>query len=490
MSVLLVIMPKAQAADYLPNSFELKHTPTLCEIEPRDHNIPYIGAMMLSTTHDSVNDWLTQLNQGLENKTVWNINEVQIPLSIQKDYNYTSCDIKMSYLPEPLNKTEVFETVGTISYDIKNGKASVIIYYLEIEQKLEPSWNYGYEYLPQYSEHTMSYFRLKQVISHEIGHALGLGHYHESDQEVVKKWISGKEMPPSIMVEVQGANAKYFGVTKMDVNQVQLKYRQNGFGGEDFFGVPHEIGKGNQNQPGQSMSSESEQCPNDNSTSTGSEELLTKDNAKTGMIVFYTHSPVDLYSGCKNLWTFDFVVEKNTTRHLPDVYYDVIVQQNIMRSIAQENGMYYFFAANGSGTLDIKVKEKEGVVYYWIVVYSSPPKKYQEGIIKGGALVFSNVAYKTIPKLEYKPEIEPWVKNIARWWSVGTITDSDFTSAIQYLIEKKIINVNKTQSGSSPTNQVPSWLKTDAGMWANKQILDNQFIEEIQYMVDKGIIKP
>ena len=490
-SVLLVAtMPKVQASGYLPNPFKLKHTPTLCEIEPENEKTPFLGIMMLSTTHDSVNEWLTQLNQGLGNKTVWNINEVQIPPSIQNGYNYTNCDIQMRYYPEPHNKTDVFETDATITYDKKNSKASVIIYYQEIQQKLEPSSNYGFEYVPQYSENVTSYYRLKQIISHEIGHALGLAHYHETNQELMKKWISGEELPPSIMVEVQGANAKNFGVTQMDVNQIKLKYGQNGFGVQKAFGVPHETSPSIQNQITQPVFSQQAKCPNDNSVTAGSAELLRNDNSKTGMSVFYTYSPVDLYRGCTNLWTFDFLDEKNTTKHLSNIYYDVIVQQDFMRSIAHEYGQYYFFTKNGTGTFGINVKERESVVYYWVVVYSTPPQKYQEGKVEGGALVFLNVAYRSLPKTTYAPQISPWMKDVARWWSVGQINDSDFISAVQYLIQVKLINVNKTQSEYPATSHIPSWLRTDAGKWANGHISDNEFVQEIQLMVDKRNIKP
>lgn len=484
----LIFLPQAQSTGYLPSTFKLLHTPTLCEVEPEDAKIPYIGTMMLSITHDSVNDWITKLNQGTTDNLVWNINEIQIPLSAQKDYNYTTCDIQMRYLPQPVNKTEIFQTVGTISYDFNNNKASVIIYYLEIENKLEAKQTYGYELIPQYSDSPMSYPRLKQTISHEIGHALGLGHYHEVNQEQLNKWIEGYEIPPSIMVEMQGANAKYFGVTQNDVEQVKLKYGPNGFGGQTFFGLPHEIETSTTNQSISSM--ESAGCSNDRSTTFGSAPLITKTGAKTGITILFQYSPVTLYENCKNLWMIDFVMEKNTTLHLANVYYGIFMQQDTMRSLAKEQGKDYFFTADGKGTHEIGVKEKEGVVYYWIVVYVTPPQRYDEGKIGGAALLFLNVAHKTIQKSVYTPELAPWVKNIARWWSTGQMQDYEFVEAIQYLIHEKIINVEKIQYSSNNVSHIPSWLKNNAGWWANGKISDKDFLVEIQFMVNNGMIKP
>src|SRR3990172_13173679 len=37
--------------------------------------------------------------------------------------------------------------------------------------------------------------------------------------------------------------------------------------------------------------------------------------------------------------------------------------------------------------------------------------------------------------------IPQWVKNNALWWGKGSISDSDFMSAMSFLIEKKLINV-------------------------------------------------
>ena len=38
--------------------------------------------------------------------------------------------------------------------------------------------------------------------------------------------------------------------------------------------------------------------------------------------------------------------------------------------------------------------------------------------------------------------IPDWVKYTAGWWAVGAIDDTEFTSALQYLIKTGIITVN------------------------------------------------
>jgi len=41
-----------------------------------------------------------------------------------------------------------------------------------------------------------------------------------------------------------------------------------------------------------------------------------------------------------------------------------------------------------------------------------------------------------------KSNIPEWVKNNVMWWSAGKISDNDFVSGIQYLIEKGIIRIS------------------------------------------------
>jgi hypothetical protein len=423
---------------------------------------------------------------------VWNINEVQIPLSIQKDYNYTACDIKINYIPQPVNKTETLDTVGTSTFDLEHHKVSIIIYYLEVVNKLIPSQNYGYENVVQYSDKPMSYLRLKQTISHEIGHALGLAHYHESNQETIQKWINGAEIPPSIMIETQVAAEKYFGVTQNDVNQIKLKYGTNGFGGKTFFGIPHEIGNlDNKSQTAQPVvnSSNQEHCNADNSVASGSESLLTKTSDKTGIKVLFKHSPVNLYQNCKNVWTLNFVDEKNPEHHMSNVYYDIFMQQDVMKSLAKTQGKGYFFSANGTGTNEIEVTEKEGVVYYWIVVYTTPPGHQDQGFIGGSALVFLNVGHKTLPKtVLLQKAMEPWVKNIAKWWSTGIIQDSEFIQVIHYLRDEGFIKIDKISSERNMAN-IPSWLKQNAKWWSTDEISDKEFFQAIQFLTENGIMQ-
>ncbi|MFY9299586.1 MAG: peptidase [Candidatus Nitrosotenuis sp.] len=90
--------------------------------------------------------------------------------------------------------------------------------------------------------------------------------------------------------------------------------------------------------------------------------------------------------------------------------------------------------------------------------------------------------------MDYK--IPSWVKQNARWWSDGTIGDSDFVQAIQYLIKQGIMKIPSTDSGSvAASKTIPSWIKNNAKWWADGTIGDSDFVQGIQYLITNGIIK-
>ncbi|MGH2611860.1 MAG: S16 family serine protease [Rhabdochlamydiaceae bacterium] len=51
-----------------------------------------------------------------------------------------------------------------------------------------------------------------------------------------------------------------------------------------------------------------------------------------------------------------------------------------------------------------------------------------------------------------EPSIPIWIKNTARWWSQNQTSNSDFLTAIQYLIDHGILHTSKVQSQSNILN--------------------------------------
>ncbi len=89
--------------------------------------------------------------------------------------------------------------------------------------------------------------------------------------------------------------------------------------------------------------------------------------------------------------------------------------------------------------------------------------------------------------------IPDWIRQNAAWWSDGTITDRDFAAGIGFLVKEKIISVNvpTSEDGTILVNdnlQIPSWLRDNAKWWADGTISDQDFTSGIEYMIKQKIV--
>lgn len=89
--------------------------------------------------------------------------------------------------------------------------------------------------------------------------------------------------------------------------------------------------------------------------------------------------------------------------------------------------------------------------------------------------------------------IPQWIKNNAKWWSDGTISDKEFVTAIGYLVQQKIIStsVATNTDGTILVNDnlsIPKWIKNNAKWWSDGTIADTEFTSGIEYMINQNII--
>ncbi len=88
-----------------------------------------------------------------------------------------------------------------------------------------------------------------------------------------------------------------------------------------------------------------------------------------------------------------------------------------------------------------------------------------------------------------KPTMPSWIKQYVQLWSRGEITDSQFTSGITELIQKKILilsdDIIKTKNSD---NNIPSWFKNTATWYSNETITEDDFLLGLQFLIEKKII--
>ena len=88
----------------------------------------------------------------------------------------------------------------------------------------------------------------------------------------------------------------------------------------------------------------------------------------------------------------------------------------------------------------------------------------------------------------FSENVPGWVKNTAGWWATDKISETEFLNAIEFLVNKKIIQVSDTTSDKDGSGYVPIWIKNNAGWWADGQIDDNSFILGLQWLITNGIV--
>ncbi len=84
--------------------------------------------------------------------------------------------------------------------------------------------------------------------------------------------------------------------------------------------------------------------------------------------------------------------------------------------------------------------------------------------------------------------IPNWIKNNAAWWSQGTITDSDFLTGIEYMIQNNILEIQQIPTSTTSTEEIPSWIRNNAEWWSSGLISDEDFLSGIKYLIEVGII--
>ena len=83
--------------------------------------------------------------------------------------------------------------------------------------------------------------------------------------------------------------------------------------------------------------------------------------------------------------------------------------------------------------------------------------------------------------------IPSWIKNVAKWWSENQTSDSDFLSAIQYLIDKNTIHTYQKSSSSSITSQNDTLSQLDdlQTRYDALQTRYNELLQQLQDVTEK-----
>ena len=224
----------------------------------------------------------------------------------------------------------------------------------------------------------------------------------------------------------------------------------------------------------------------------------TTKNFSYGMEVLY--KPENPKEGCELDWLIKFKKKTDETEFLNHVQYDLLVVDpdlKPLRSLAQDEEQIYLYSPSGLAEPLMPVKEGPGLHNYAVWVYGLAPKPQIPDFAE------TPTDYLVIP-IEVLPsglapgpaaappagaaaELPSWIKTNARLWSDGTIDDSTFVSAIQYLAGQGVIQIPPTEQ-SGQGGDIPPFVRDNAGYWADDVIDDATFVAGLQHLVRLGVL--
>jgi len=420
--------------------FRLDGPPTFCALKPVDEKLTIQKVnTVLSRAEEATFEWKYELQRvESENQLIWEMHYNEI----SEQQSQSDCDVVIKFIYQ--NSYDAI--LGEFIPDSDPPEIILNIFRddtFESISQVEPDY-YG-------------------ILLHEIGHSLGLGHYVSTQQYRMVGWIIDNEAPPSIMTPIQNVNYKVTRIMDKDIEKIRSIYGGHGF--YAFSGnIPAEIKELPDVLPPIEL-------PIDHFdwVSVPEEAIVIKDYETTLVKITGQLFKDQLKQG----------VLVNLILHYPDQTTELIG-----------------FTPTRSGLFEVTLNfDSESPKGTYII--ESMYKNIIQDDMKTKMLV---VDEKEASLLKGAPEnqvekisLPPWIKSNAKWWSEGSIKDSDFVQGIQYMINNEIIilpNLPETVSSvTEGSKEIPSWIKNNAEWWSQGLISDNDFVKGIQYLVEQGIIR-
>ena len=90
--------------------------------------------------------------------------------------------------------------------------------------------------------------------------------------------------------------------------------------------------------------------------------------------------------------------------------------------------------------------------------------------------------------LGFSTFIPDWIKAYAKNWAVGDVSDDEFMTGLDFILQNKIIGIPNFTYNDSSINHIPSWFRNTSHWWSNDLISQQEFLNSIKYLIREDII--
>ena len=224
----------AYADEYTSLGIRHADNPLICLFEP-DPLYSDKGKEIIQAAYNSVDLWKTGLIEQMPNGN-WDMDMVLIPLEDHKYKNasqFPICNILISF--EYTNETSGSLGYTFIDFSKSYHKYTHVVVFLNDFQITE-HYEFNLGTLEQEKINTtfkivpFSMIAVQNIITHEFGHAIGIGHYKITDYPIYtadKPWINASVMYYALNPQDEDIGKPLY----VDIKMAEKMYGEDGFGG-------------------------------------------------------------------------------------------------------------------------------------------------------------------------------------------------------------------------------------------------------------------
>ncbi|MDX1596583.1 MAG: plastocyanin [Nitrosopumilaceae archaeon] len=101
-----------------------------------------------------------------------------------------------------------------------------------------------------------------------------------------------------------------------------------------------------------------------------------------------------------------------------------------------------------------------------------------------------NIRSSFVVTVGYKiVQIPEWFKIPTTFWNNGMISDAEYFTSVEKMIQKGYISIPQTKMHKQ-ADLIPVWIHENSKKWTSNSISDDEFSIGLQWLIQNGFIKP